>query len=322
MDFMALVGRTVNQASLPPTKVAAAIVVYFADETVLEELIAALAKQVDALFVISNGASPALEMRLSNDHRITTCHRFDTNPGLGFALNDALQLASDHQCTHLCLFDQDSTVPESFIENMLGQLQLAKTRYASDGSKQKIAAIGPAFLDARQAKPIANHFRYHAKRVPIVDVTNPVPVDCLITSGMLLNLMDLHPLIPFDVSYFVDHVDSEWCFRVGAQGYAFFGAPGVRLGHRLSDHEVVQIAGLTFLRYSPIRRYWFYKNSVRLIKSPYPSFAWKLRFAAIMLVWFIPNVVFDPKPWASFQMMVKGIASGLHDHTVVGISHA
>lgn len=319
---MALEGRAMNHASLLPTKVAAAIVVYFADEAVLEELIAALAKQVDALFVISNGASPALEMRLSDDHRITTYHRFDTNPGLGFALNDALQLAKDHQCTHLCLFDQDSTVPELFIEKMLGQLELAKTHLASDGSKQKIAAIGPAFFDARQAKPIANHFRCQAKRVPIVDASNPVPVDCLITSGMLLNLTDLHLLIPFDTSYFVDHVDSEWCFRVGAQGYAFFGAPSVRLGHRLSDDEVVQIAGLTFLRYSPIRRYWFYKNSVRLIKSPYPPFAWKLRLAAIMLAWFIPNVMFDSKPWASFQMMVKGIVSGLHDRSVVGISHA
>ena len=319
---MALEGRAVNHASLPPTKVAAAIVVYFADEVVLEELIAALAKQVGALFVISNGASPALELRLSDDHRITTYHRFDTNPGLGFALNDALQLASDHQCTHLCLFDQDSTVPEFFIEQMLGQLELAKTHLASDGSKQKIAAIGPAFFDARQAKPIANHFRYHAKRVPITDASNPVPVDCLITSGMLLNLTDLHPPIPFDASYFVDHVDSEWCFRVGAQGHVFFGAPSVRLGHRLSDDEVVQIAGLTFLRYSPIRRYWFYKNSMRLIKSPYPPFAWKLRLAAIMLVWFIPNLVFDSKPWASFQMMVKGIASGLHDRSVMGISHA
>jgi rhamnosyltransferase len=84
----------------------------------------------------------------------------------------------------------------------------------------------------------------------------------------------------------------------------------VRLAHRVSDAASWHFGPLTFLRYSPIRRYWFYKNNVRLIRCKYVPNQWKIRLISIMAIWFIPNLLIDQSPWMSAKMMIKGFFDG------------
>ncbi len=297
--------NTINKSS--DHRVAAAIVAYFPDRAVIEDLIVALHSQVDALYLFCNGANEIDQAQFAHDTRLAHYAYFPQNPGLGFALNEALTAAQKNLCTHLLLFDQDSAVDDMYVTQMLEQLEHATVL---SGPNISIAAIGPSFYDIRHPEQVETQFRYRGRRIDVSRNSEPVRVDCLITSGMLLNLNKLKTNDRFDESYFVDQVDSEWCFRIGAQGFWLFAAPSVRLGHRLSDHQR-RIGSWTFLQYSPIRRYWFYKNCTRMIKSSNTPWIWKLRLASIMLIWFIPNLFIDRQPLATLMMMAKGIFSGL-----------
>ena len=294
----------------------ALIVIYFPQLEILRQLIQILRPQVSKLYLICNGIEHHARAVLEQESQYSTLTFLDNNPGLGKALNLGMQLALDDQIELLFLFDQDSTPPPNFVVQMEEQLEQAKTLAKKNGSRSKIvAAIGPSFYDAR-SDDINNTRRNQFKidgRPQINDEFsgNPIACDCLITSGMLLNLKQIFPPIFFDETYFVDHVDSEWCFRVRSLGYQIYGSTVVSMGHRISDSKAIHFGKLTFLSYSPIRRYWHYKNSVRLIKSPNTNWGWKMRIGGILLISFIPNLVLDQNSLQSATSMASGLWDGI-----------
>lgn len=309
----AISNAATNELNAPNDKIAAVVVLYFPDYQILKTLLDSLRPQVGRLYLICNGVDEQTKFSLGQDHQYAQLIELENNPGLGKALNVGMQKALDDQIEYLFLFDQDSEPGKDFIRSMIGQLNLVKAI-----GNQKVAAIGPSFYDARSARQKdarRNQFKRDGRAQSVGEKNGgdspPVQCDCLITSGMLVNLNQIKPAIFFDESYFVDHVDSEWCFRARADGYAIYGSRAVSMGHRISDGNALHIGPLTFLSYSPIRRYWHYKNSVRLIKSPNTSLNWKLRLGGIMLISFIPNLFLDKKATSSFVAMFSGIRDGL-----------
>lgn len=83
-----------------------------------------------------------------------------------------------------------------------------------------------------------------------------VKVDVLITSGMFISTHAWIEGSRYNDGLFVDFTDSEWCFRVRDLGYTLYGCLNVEMGHALSDAPPVKILGFSFLRYSPVRRYF------------------------------------------------------------------
>ena len=126
-----------------------------------------------------------------------------------------------------------------------------------------------------------------------------------------MNIKAINPVQYFDESYFVDQVDSEWCFRLRSLGYRIYGTTKVLLGHRLSDSVGLRFGSITFLRYNPIRRYWFYKNSIRLVRSPITALVWKFRLCMNLFLSFVPNIFLDQNAILSCKMMLKGLRDGI-----------
>lgn len=290
-----------------PSITGAIIVLYFPEWEVLQELLESLRNQVSKIYLISNGMGDNIRDALKEFECCTIIVELSNNPGLGKALNVGVALAIDDQCEYVLLFDQDSMAPKNYLAVMLHELQNIPQ------DSKNWAAIGPSFYDVRSTVGRVNNFKKDGLRVlGTNDQGSIIPCDCLITSGMLLNLKKLQPFPKFDESFFVDQVDSEWCFRLNAKGYGLYGSRKVQLAHRLSDASAWHIGPLTFLRYSPLRRYWYYKNSVRLIRSPYTPTMWKLRLVGILTVSFIPNLFLDENAWLSAKMMLLGLWSGLN----------
>lgn len=290
-------------AHLPKT--AAIVVLYFPQWDVLQPLLKSLEGQVDKAYIISNGMDEQIRVNLQEAFAHCSLQDLPNNPGLGKALNVGLDLAIEGQYDYAFLFDQDSMIPDGYVIDML-----AETQKINPGTKPWIA-IGPSFYDVRSSKKRLNQFKKDGRNAREINKENDlISCDCLITSGMLLNLKEIKPFPKFDESFFVDQVDSEWCFRVTALGYRLFGSKKIQLAHRLSDSKVMHIGPLTFLRYSPIRRYWYYKNSMRLIRAKYTPNSWRLRLAMILSVGFIPNLVLDRSAWQSLKMMNSGLVDG------------
>src|SRR5690606_25538012 len=88
-----------------------------------------------------------------------------------------------------------------------------------------------------------------------------VEVDVLITSGMLVKVSVWEQGVRYDPSLFVDYTDTEWCFRARASGYHIFADLEQEMGHAPSDEPPARIFGLNFFIYSPLRRYYYFRNS-------------------------------------------------------------
>lgn len=313
--------NAVDNHNAPIEKIAAVVVLYFPDLIILNNLLESLQSQVSKLYLICNGIDEQSKASLDQHHQYTQFIELENNPGLGKALNVGMEMALEDQIEYLFLFDQDSAPNEVFVQQMIGQLNQAKTientKFLTKADPKKVAAIGPSFYDARSVNPkeaTRNQFKRdgRAGHGSSDADDSPIACDCLITSGMLIHLSQIRPGIFFDESYFVDHVDSEWCFRARAHGYAIYGSRAVSMAHRISDGKALHIGPLTFLSYSPIRRYWHYKNSVRLMKSPNTSLRWKLRLGGIMLISFLPNLFLDKSSWSSVKAMLLGAAAGFN----------
>jgi rhamnosyltransferase len=288
------------------SKTSAIVVLYFPQWDVLQPLLKSLESQVDQTYVISNGMSEQIRVNLQEEFAQSILQELPNNPGLGKALNVGLDLAIVDQCDYAFLFDQDSMIPDGYVINML-----VETQKIDSGTKPWIA-MGPSFYDVRSSKKRLNQFKKDGRNARKINKENDlISCDCLITSGMLLNLKEIEPFPKFDESFFVDQVDSEWCFRVSALGYRLFGSIKIQLAHRLSDAKSIHIGPLTFLSYSPIRRYGYYKNSTRLIFGAHTPFIWRLRFVVILIVSFIPNLLLDQSVWGSAKAMIKGFSNGV-----------
>jgi rhamnosyltransferase len=286
-------------------KIGAIIVLYFPEWNALRELLDALESQVSKIYLISNGMSLDTEEKLRFHGKFSSIENLPSNPGLGAAINCGLKQVLNDHCEYVFLFDQDSLVPNDFVKNMLNDLAVASSNV------NKVAAIGPSFYDLRSNKKTINKFKFNGKSVSVaLNQKSPVKTDCLITSGMLINLKTLSPAILFDETYFVDQVDAEWCFRVTSSGYCLFGSRRIEMGHRLSDANGWHFGPITFLQYSPVRRYWYYKNSIRLIRSSFTPYLWRIRLCIILIISFLPNMLIDKNALNSMSMMFKGILAG------------
>ena len=72
----------------------------------------------------------------------------------------------------------------------------------------------------------------------------------------------------YDERLMVDYTDTDWCFRARAAGWRLFVLPSVRMPHAISDAAPIRVMGLRLLRYSPLRRYYYFRNTVYFVASP------------------------------------------------------
>ena len=118
-----------------------------------------------------------------------------------------------------------------------------------------------------------------------------------------------------DESLFIDHVDTEWCFRARAKGFRLFGVCGAVMTHALGNRRsrVWFLRWRTVSHHSPFRYYYIFRNSVRLQRRAYMPLQWKIAdfFRCLRSVVFFG--VFADERLACLRMMGRGLRDGLKD---------
>jgi rhamnosyltransferase len=292
--------------------IAAVVVGYNPDIQVLDDLLISLASQVSLLILVDNGGT---ESFLSTRPDIKESVRYlpmEGNKGLGVALNAGFELAVAAGITYMVTFDQDSHAEPDLIANLESAMMHAKSR------DEKCIAVSPTFFDRRDGKKIAFPFYQSVDGVikPVFTSDDPhglVKADALITSGMFVDTQAWKEGIKYDEGMFVDFTDTEWCFRVRDRGYNLYGCLHVEMGHALSDAPPVKIFGLSFFRYSPVRRYFFFRNTVAVCRMPHTPACWKKRLSTALALRFAVNLMIDSQKLQSLKMMVRGIRHGLRN---------
>ena len=112
----------------------------------------------------------------------------------------------------------------------------------------------------------------------------------------------------------MDCTDMEWCFRVLALGFRLYGIHSTSMPHELGSGANSRTMGLTILGHSPMRRYYYARNTVRLLKLSHISAGWKIRMllglvARIVLLLIAVQFARDwTKDWL---MLARGVVDGI-----------
>ncbi|WP_028620518.1 glycosyltransferase family 2 protein [Pseudomonas sp. Ant30-3] len=292
------------------SSIAAVVVGYNPDIKVLDDLLISLSSQVELLILVDNGGA---ESFLQGHPEVKGCVKYlslQGNEGLGKALNAGFQLAVDNGIPYMVTFDQDSHAEPDLIEKLASAMVHAKSR------DDKCIAVSPTFYDRRDGKKVNFPFYQSVDGVikPVFasdDEFGLVRADALITSGMFVDTQAWQDGVKYDESMFVDFTDTEWCFRARERGYRLYGCLNVEMGHALSDAPPVKIFGLSFFRYSPVRRYFFFRNTVAVCRMAHTPNCWKKRLSIALALRFFVNLLIDTNKTDSLKMMVRGIRHGL-----------
>jgi rhamnosyltransferase len=234
------------------------------------------------------------------------------NQGIGAALNRGFRLASEAGIQYVMTFDQDSEPPPGLAARLVAAAQQLAARGV------RVGAVGPRIVDTRHANQLEHPFMGRRLGWPTaIRCSSPaelVEADFLITSGCLVPLAAYQAVGGFDAELFVDFVDMEWCFRARAAGYSSFGTCAAVMLHELGLGGADAVLGMTVLSHSPVRRYYFARNTIRVLRLPHFAAGWKLRLLLSLIgrLVLLPVAMRFRRGWIQHWMMLgRGVLDGV-----------
>lgn len=266
-----------------------------------------------AKVVVDNASTPELRAelrRLLSDRDDVWLLENSENVGLARALNQGAAYAQrvSPACRYLLLLDQDTEPGPGGAESLLDAFRQLRTEDA------RLGCVGPRLIDENTGLEHGFHqiagWRW-VRRFPLAPT--PLSVANVNGSGILMEITLFNELGGLNESFFIDHVDTDWSFRVRASGHSLYGIPGVRFTHRM---------GVTGIRYwllgwrvwpyrSPGRHYYLFRNTARLLGRADVPWVWKLWAPVKLLVTFVAHLAFDSARWAQAGKMISGFRAGI-----------
>jgi len=117
-----------------------------------------------------------------------------------------------------------------------------------------------------------------------------------------------------DETLFIDHVDTDWAFRVLGAGLKLFGVPQATFDHGMGEY------GLRFWWFGwrvwpqrpPLRHYYLFRNAVCLLRRPYVPGVWKFWAVIKLFLTLAVHATFDPDRRLQMSSMLSGICDACH----------
>lgn len=289
------------------TDISCVVVTYNPEYTRFLSLLEAVLPQVDRIFVVDNGSNAQTLQWLvpMGDRPCVHWISLGQNQGIASALNVGIARALEEQSSHVLLLDHDS-IPAT---DMVVKLRAAAESLAG---KHALAAVGPRYLDERQANPppFIRIEGLHLVRCECREESDVVPVDYLISSGSLIPAETLRVVGGMAEELFIDYVDIEWGLRARRHGYLSFGICAAHMEHDLGDAPL-RFLGRRVPLHSPLRHYYHARNAVSLYLRGDLPFNWKLVDGWRLMLKYGFYSLFAPSRLQHFLMMSLGIWHGL-----------
>jgi rhamnosyltransferase len=263
--------------------------------------------------VVDNASSPALREGLRSMAQGREDLVLAENPenlGLAAALNQGVDLVARHrhECEFVLLLDQDTETREGDVEMLLGVFEALRKDHSDLG------AVGPRLVD--ESTGLEHGFHQIAgwrwtRRFPSDNV--PLRIDNLNGSGLLMTVALYRQLGGMREDFFIDHVDTEWAFRLRAAGRTLYGVPGVSFRHRMGERGIrFWMFGWRVWPYrAPARHYYLFRNSMTLLRAPGVPSVWKAWAPVKLAATFMVHLLFDRARAAQARQMLRGIREGL-----------
>lgn len=289
-------------------RILACVVAYHPDNHRLTALIERLQPEVAQVLVIDNGQSIDPAAAPWSGMAGVQWHRAPGNLGVGAALNLARERALDGAYDFLLTFDQDSLPPAGYVASLLDVWSRAGE--AASGW----AALGPAVRDEATGRTLpVRRVDPHLRLVVSADPWSAQPsvaVDHVITSGCLYPVAALSAVGPFKGDWFVDLVDTEWCWRARHLGWSVQQTGAVVLQHTIGKAGVT-VLGRQVLAHPPLRIYFQVRNTLWLLRSRSVPRGWRRRLLAPLARKLLLQPLLPDQRLARLVAVVRGGVHGL-----------
>jgi rhamnosyltransferase len=234
--------------------VCAITVAYHPDED-FPARIERILREVGALVIVNNGADDA-ELRMLRDlatNSLITLISNAENVGIARALNIGVWRAMTLGFKWALLLDQDSWIDDDMVQTLIA----ASATYPD---RDRLGVIGAGYREVDVPLQRATG--------ESVDV-NWEEVASVITSGSLIPLKAHAAIGAFREDFFIDHVDTEYCFRARAMGYGIIRTRRAIMSHTIgaiSRHQVLWMKKWTF-NHAADRRYYIARNDTVMLRE-------------------------------------------------------
>lgn len=265
--------------------------------------------------IVDNGSSPEIieEIKLilqftNNSFLIEN----NENLGLGRAINKGATFAKKlkKQPKYLLLLDQDSIPRKNSIEVLLNAFLNLKHNAINVG------CVGPNLIDE---KTNLSHGFHQAttlrwKRLyPNTNDYNFIQCATINGSGTLVPLNTFNELGGLDENLFIDHIDTEWSFRLTSKKYELWGVPQAVFTHNMGENSL----RFWFFGWkvwpvrSAFRHQYLFRNAVLLLGRDYIPKVWKFWAILKLLMTFVIVGIYDKNRLQQIRNMVLGIIQGI-----------
>jgi rhamnosyltransferase len=255
--------------------------------------------------IIDNGSSNFEEIEmLASESSGLELISLQQNFGIAYAQNLGLKSALAGNYEFALLLDQDSLPETGFVAR-------AKQAFSTlDPDGKIIAAVAPSFVDSSTGYlyPFVRFSRF------TVQVFRPSlqyeEVSLIISSGSMLRLGLLPAIGLMNELFFIDHVDTEWCLRVIANGYRLIGVKDNLMSHSVGD-ATIRIAGRNLPSHNPRRRYLATRNLYYLIFFARAPLQWKIKEATTSVLKMIVVLPFIKYRLTHLHSFLLGAIDGI-----------
>ncbi|MGF6712054.1 rhamnosyltransferase [Luteibacter sp. W1I16] len=282
-----------------------------------------LKKQLQALVdvglrvIVDNASSAEIREQLrilATNSRSLLLVEKDVNAGLGAALNEGMVSARIHApgSRAVLLLDQDSTFAPNVPRGLLDALNRVQSETGT------LCCVGPALVDPSAGMQHGFHYVAHgwlwARAFPSADA-GPFPVANLNGSGTTMSLDMVDRIGELDSKLFIDHVDTEWSFRVTSHGFHLFGIPWLSFEHRMGNRgrRLWLLGWRVWPERSPIRHYYLYRNTIKLLRRRYVPVVWKTWAVAKAVLTLCVVTLYGPGRTEQWRKICRGMVDGVRD---------
>jgi rhamnosyltransferase len=227
--------------------------------------------------------------------------------GIAGAYNRGLEFLIGKGAELLFLFDQDSEIPENYFAAMT----------AACGSLETPCLLaGPRVLDVNVNRYVPVHLvsKFGIKPVTLTgEEGGLLRCSSIISSGSVMSADTYRRLGPFLEDYFIDHIDTEYCFRAVTQEVPIYVNASLTLRHQISrriDHRFLFIT-LFEWNMAPPRQYYSARNCIHITRRYGTAFPILVLINIITLQQIVSILLFERNKYRKLLAMLTGIADGL-----------
>ncbi len=292
--------------------VCAVVVVYQPKLNLLKVQLDLLVPQVATVILVNNGCGESL-----SDWVTRQCFSSapivlgsGSNVGIAAAQNIGIAHSKILGATHIIFFDQDSQPSENLVSILLQAVLNLELKSVLVG------AVAPQYSDAKTGvySGFSRLGLFGHDKVDFGASDSCVEADFFISSGMLVPVSSIDLVGGADESLFIDHVDTEWCFRAKSLGYRLFGVPEAKLVHSLGSFR----QRVWFLRWrsvpyhAPFRYYYMFRNALLLMQRDYVPLRWKVSEVGRCFRALIFFSLFSNSRLECIKEMYRGVLDGIN----------